>query len=161
MSARGPLLLASYGFVIACSPTVGSLRPLDGGRYQLECKTSLRECLARAEARCDISGYQVVDATEAKRRVGVPPVQSEYTESRAIFVCGGTDGRLEQTPAPAVPTTPPPTSADARCFPGASQACVGPAGCSGGQTCLPGGNALSPCDCGPQTPAQQGSTTPP
>jgi hypothetical protein len=161
MSARGPLRIASYGFVIACASTRNSLRPLEGGRYQLECKTSLRECLAQAETRCDISGYQVVRATEAKRRVGVPPVQSEYTESRAIFVCGGTDVKLDQTPAPAVPTTPPPTSADTRCFPGASQACVGPAGCSGGQTCLPGGHALSPCDCGPQPPAQPSSIAPP
>lgn len=34
------------------------------------------------------------------------------------------------------------------CVPGASQACVGPGGCQGGQVCLADGSGLGPCDCG-------------
>ncbi len=40
---------------------------------------------------------------------------------------------------------PPPA---ARCVPNESRACVGPAGCSGGQACNAEGTAFSPCDCG-------------
>jgi len=34
------------------------------------------------------------------------------------------------------------------CVPGATQACVGPAACSGGQSCLPDGSGFGACDCG-------------
>lgn len=36
----------------------------------------------------------------------------------------------------------------AACVPGATQACVGPAGCSGGQVCITDGSGYGPCDCG-------------
>lgn len=52
-------------------------------------------------------------------------------------------------PALAPPLAPePPTATGVHCVPGASQACVGPGGCQGGQVCLPDGGALGPCDCG-------------
>lgn len=35
------------------------------------------------------------------------------------------------------------------CVLGASQACIGPGACHGGQTCIAGGTAFSSCDCGP------------
>jgi hypothetical protein len=155
--------LAIGGLVSACASMTGrSIRQLEGGRFQLECETSLRDCLELAETRCDISGYQVLDAAEAKRRVGVSPLQSEYRDSRATFVCGANQAALELTPARAAPPPPPATAAHDTCLPGASQACVGPGGCSGGQSCLPDGRSLSPCDCGPPTPAQpQHSATAP
>jgi hypothetical protein len=34
------------------------------------------------------------------------------------------------------------------CVPGATQACVGAAACSGGQSCLPDGTGFGACDCG-------------
>src|SRR5689334_3853173 len=86
----------------ACSSQASSIRALDGGRYQLECEASLRECLARAEALCDLSGYRILDAAEAKRRVGVPPLQSEYSDSRAVFVCGAGEEKPESTRGPAM-----------------------------------------------------------
>nr|PZN25197.1 MAG: hypothetical protein DIU78_10725 [Pseudomonadota bacterium] len=53
--------------------------------------------------------------------------------------------------AAAVSAAPPP-SADARvCIPGATQQCVGPGACSGGQACLPDGSGFGPCDCGTAT----------
>ncbi len=39
------------------------------------------------------------------------------------------------------------------CVPGATQACVGPAGCSGGQACRADGAGYGPCDCGATKPA--------
>jgi hypothetical protein len=34
------------------------------------------------------------------------------------------------------------------CVPGSTQSCVGPAACSGGQSCLPDGSGFGACDCG-------------
>lgn len=62
-------------------------------------------------------------------------------------------------PAPVAPAAPPPAAAprsdvaataakSVHCVPGASQACVGPGGCHGGQVCLADGSGLGPCDCG-------------
>jgi hypothetical protein len=107
-------MLAFCCLASACSSAqASSIRALDGGRYQLECETSLRECLAQAEARCDISGYRILDAAEAKRRVGVPPLQSEHSNSRAVFVCGADEEKPESTreratswPPPAAPHGP-------------------------------------------------------
>jgi hypothetical protein len=45
------------------------------------------------------------------------------------------------------------------CVPGLTQACVGPAGCSGGQACLGDGSGYSACDCGP-APATSDSAAP-
>lgn len=41
-----------------------------------------------------------------------------------------------------------PASSAGTCVPGASQACTGAAGCSGGQTCNAEGTAYGTCDCG-------------
>jgi hypothetical protein len=52
-------------------------------------------------------------------------------------------------PAASTPTaTSTPPAASAACTPGATQACVGPAGCTGGQFCTDDGARYSPCDCG-------------
>lgn len=49
--------------------------------------------------------------------------------------------------APPAASAVPPKSSTA-CTPGATQACVGPAGCKGGQFCTDDGARFSPCDCG-------------
>jgi hypothetical protein len=54
--------------------------------------------------------------------------------------------------APAGPTT--------ACVPGATQACVGPGGCNGGQFCLDDGSKYSPCDCGGKAAADASAVTP-
>ncbi len=38
------------------------------------------------------------------------------------------------------------------CVPGATQSCVGPGACSGGQSCLPDGSGFGACDCGAAAP---------
>lgn len=159
-SAKGSARTLLFGswLVLACSSRgAASLLPLEGGSYRLECKSSLSECLARAEATCDISGYRVLSAAETKQRVGVPLVESERSESRAIFICGGAGAELDGVAVPEPAASPSTSAAPNTCFPGASQACVGPGGCSGGHYCLPDGKALSACDCGPPAPAAPAS----
>jgi hypothetical protein len=50
------------------------------------------------------------------------------------------------TPAP---KTPPRAELPVACVPNATQACVGPGGCRGGQECTADGRAWTRCDCGP------------
>ena len=56
------------------------------------------------------------------------------------------ESRLSQTTASA-PASPVPRAATA-CIPGATQACVGPGGCKGGQTCVSNGSRFGAWDCG-------------
>ncbi len=51
------------------------------------------------------------------------------------------------------------TTAFGGCTPGASQACVGPAGCEGFQVCATDGNSFSPCDCGTSSGTGGGTTS--
>jgi hypothetical protein len=44
------------------------------------------------------------------------------------------------------------------CAPGATQVCVGPGGCRGGQSCLGDGSGFGPCDCGGGGMADSDST---
>jgi hypothetical protein len=65
--------------------------------------------------------------------------------ARALF-----EARVRFDPNASVPPPPPPPASPARagCVPGATQECVGPGGCRGGQFCEKDGSAFSPCDCG-------------
>src|SRR5262245_41314689 len=45
------------------------------------------------------------------------------------------------------------------CTPGQSIACVGPAGCQGGQVCKADGSGYEPCDCGGSGGSSGGSTS--
>ncbi|HWP04482.1 MAG TPA: hypothetical protein VNN72_02010 [Polyangiaceae bacterium] len=59
-------------------------------------------------------------------------------------------GAVALTGAPRPASAPPIAEGPAvrTCVPGATQACVGPAACSGGQSCLPDGSGFGACDCG-------------
>jgi hypothetical protein len=59
---------------------------------------------------------------------------------------------VQVAPVAAAPQPAPRASAplpERHCVPGATQACVGPAGCSGGQACLADASGFGACDCGP------------
>ena len=78
----------------------------------------------------------------------------EHT-SEALVRCGpphvwhGIDTKIDigvdRAPAPAASV---PAASTRACTPGASQACIGPGACQGGQACLADGSAFGPCDCG-------------
>jgi hypothetical protein len=87
------------------------------------------------------------------------PSQVVVERSDATVHCGKSAPaapiRLEretELPAPPAPAAPPPAPpappAPRACVPGSTQACVGPAGCSGGQACAADGTRFDPCNCG-------------
>ncbi len=103
------------------------------------------------------TGQVEVRSSEAIVRCGKrgqPPPPSAHLDEAPAF-------RLRRPDAPpvdpnAAPAAPAPTAAapapiaaaplPRACVPGSTQACVGPAKCEGGQSCLPDGSAYGPCD---------------
>ena len=144
----------------ACSSGTGRPARLSDGGYSLSCKGPLSDCLKHAEHVCRDEGYTVTEARDVRELLGHEAGQSRVLlqKSDATLYCGTHAPRpaielkrpaepAGPPPAVAVPPPPPVKPAPA-CVPGATQACVGPAGCSGGQACAPDGTGYEPCNCG-------------
>jgi hypothetical protein len=130
------------------------------GVYHLKCATTLQVCLNQAEVLCNHERYAVLRAFDLHDYAGDLTQPTETRQSEAFVRCGarGTWGEENKAlmasplgpsagaPAPSAPLA---VSAAGLCTPGASQACVGVAGCKGGQVCAADGKAFGPCDCGP------------
>ena len=130
-------------------------QPQADGSYRLDCRDHLTQCLTALEEVCR-QGYEIVQAHEVVRYAG----PREFTEPTITGVvsarCRTPAPLLGGKPAPATavpasvgaadaaPTPVPPRT----CFPGSTQACIGPGACKGGQQCRPDGAAFGPCDCG-------------
>jgi hypothetical protein len=162
-------LLCAFGLlplVVSCS-SGGTGRParLADGGYSLSCKGPLTDCLRHAERLCKDQGYTVQEARDVLDKFGPENGQSQVVveKSDATIHCGKSTPqapiRLERetelaappavAPAPAAAPPAPPAPAAARaCVPGSTQACIGPAGCSGGQACAADGTRFEPCNCG-------------
>lgn len=158
---------ASVVTVAGCgTPVVTSERRADG-IFHLRCKTALPRCLDEAEVLCDHQRYVVLRAFDEHDYKGRDLFPHETRDSQAFIRCGirgawGSEnaklradplGPGGETPPAATPPAALAPAAPARvCTPGASQACVGKGGCSGGQACLTDGMAFGPCDCGGSAP---------
>lgn len=151
---RRPTLLLVLS-TLACSSNRDILK-IGEHTYRLRCATSLSECLEQADTPCQ-QGFVIREGKDVRERAGIDVVGTGATEERsseAVLVCR-TDAlfhddeaarpRLERKPI---------------CAPGSSQACVGPGGCSGGQSCLGDGTGYDRCDCG-ALPASPSAPTPP
>jgi len=143
-------------------------RQADGG-YQISCKAPLSDCLKQAERACRDEGYTVTAARDVRELLGAETGQSQVPvqKSDATFYCGRLPTSSERPmielkrerpleepkakPEPSVAAAPPPPPRPA-CVPGATQSCIGPGGCSGGQACAEDGSHFQPCDCGNPPP---------
>lgn len=166
---KSTLLLAALGLTAACSHG-GTGRParLSDGGYSLSCKGPLSDCLHHADRLCHDQGYTVTEARDVHQVLGAETGQSRVViqSSEATIYCGDAPRapiHLVREPTPeaaVVPAAPAPapsasTAAPAKpaaqppaCIPGATQTCVGPGGCSGGQACAADGTHFEACDCG-------------
>lgn len=158
-----PALFAAFAALVgACS---GAPRPpakQPDGSYDLSCRGPLTSCLRGAERVCGDRGYTVTSAHHFKELLGHKSGQSQIgiERSDATVTCGTAPAeapirlqREQEVPA-ASAEAPLPAAPPARaCVPGATQACVGPAGCSGGQVCATDGSRFEACDCGAPAPA--------
>ena len=151
----------------------GSLNPdvktesLGNGEFHLQCKGPLANCLEEADRLCMGSRYEVRSARDDRDYFGPATVaETEVRTSEAVIGCGQRGrnffarprgGGAGGGPPPAAPVLPAPSTSDLRpasaattraCIPGATQLCVGPAACRGGQICIADGSAFGSCDCG-------------
>ena len=160
-----PLLLLC-GVVLACAASSGGIQSqrLPDGTIHLTCQTSLQKCLDGANQLCKGNSYDILRARDQRDRLGGELGQSnvEVRSSEALVRCAGTKEPPPSPPAPeptwklpppasAPPAPLPPAAPERSCVPGATQSCVGPGACQGGQACLPSGEGFAPCDCGPAT----------
>ena len=164
-----------------CAPTLGdSVDHLGDGRFRLKCRGALARCLARADDLCHGTRFEVEAGWDARDYLGPQGVmEAETRTSEATVRCGPRGkslfmlelarkgpagsadpaGRLgsETLEAPGgqrvIPTAAEAGPGRSSCIPGATQLCVGPAACRGGQACLRDGSGFSPCDCGGTAPA--------
>jgi hypothetical protein len=159
-------LLALIG--VACTHGV-TVERVQTNTYRIRCgEASLDKCLAEAANNaCARRAYFVERGLSDVNLKGSTQTPVVAESSQAIIRCGpdtgwGEEGKaLMAEPAPRAAAQAPPRPAAAAvapkpapvCAPGSTQACVGVAGCAGGQACVADGSGYSPCDCGPAPPA--------
>jgi hypothetical protein len=154
------LVLLALSMAAGCSQASGRPARLSDGGYSLSCKGPLSDCLRHAEHLCHDEGYTVAEARDVHQVLGAETGQSRVViqKSDATIYCGDAPRPAihlqrepaDPLPAPAAAPAPaaPVKAPTPACVPGSAQACVGPAGCSGGQVCAADGTHFEACDCG-------------
>jgi len=154
--------LVTLLLVAGCSSAPPKPAQQPDGSYRLECQGPLSECLRRAEQLCKShGGYVVASARDVHELLGHEQGQSqvEVQKSDALVYCGNADPSFHR---PIVETHQEPVrsladdkatvqaspASSRACVPGATQACIGPGGCKGGQACSGDGARFEPCNCG-------------
>jgi hypothetical protein len=163
MNSRLPVAIVLAALAGACATPLVTTERRPDGIIHLKCKTPLPRCLDAAESACNHEHYAVLRAFDNHEYKGDPNVPTEVRASEAFVRCamrGGWGDEINDLRKEPICSAPPPAAAPVpsrTCMPGATQACVGPAGCGGGQACQSDGAAFGPCDCGgappPRTPA--------
>jgi hypothetical protein len=150
--ARTCLGLLSLTSWLRCgsAPPFASHRLADGS-YELACQAPLSLCLDHVDDVCHGTPYDVIGAHDRRKSTDVQlgTYQNEVRSSDATVRCTRNKPLFGGSSEPRqTPQAPQPSSGRGVCTPGATQTCVGPAGCPGGQACLSDGSAFGPCDCG-------------
>lgn len=141
-----------------------------GGKLHITCTKGMKDCVTRASRLCEGEGYQVLSGqSRSKILGGASSPYRKVAEMAELDVQCGTERptekhdivfklpkREDSAPASLAPGA-------TMCVPGATQGCIGPGGCTGGQVCLKDGSGYGACDCGPaaSTPPASGAATPP
>jgi hypothetical protein len=142
-AARADTSCGDKGYTVVGGGTHSSML---GGSTGYQSKTRSSELIIRCGEPSDAE-------LEQHDRLAAQPVQhASDAASREAE-----NAALAPSPAPAsTPAATPPAPAAAasatQCVPGATQKCVGPGACDGGQSCAKDGSGFGPCDCG-GTPA--------
>jgi len=145
--------LGMVGILVACATGTVERHRLADGSWQITCKLPMDDCIRRIEEVCNDKRYRIVSGQSKNVIRDVPPGTREYRTSELTVLCTDQDTSEATTagpgPLPSGPTLSRPDGGPSSgCVPGASQACVGPAGCQGGQACRPDGSGFGACDCG-------------
>jgi hypothetical protein len=126
-------------------------RKQEDGSYRVDCKEPLARCVTAFEGTCP-HGYELLQGHEYKQFYGPDAFNQPVVTSEAVARCRKPGKSTAEATASGSGGAALKSSASA-CVPGATQTCVGPGACRGGQQCLADGTAFGPCDCGPPAPA--------
>jgi hypothetical protein len=164
--------LSSLFLVFGCGSVKASVGP--NGAHRIVCGNGMSACVAKADKLCRDKGYTIVKGVSRPKMLGGTTsayrTRSEVGELN-IF-CGLPDEEAEEQqtiyklpprtdePVPEASQEDPAETGTRVCTPGATQACVGPGACSGGQVCLDSGKAYGACDCGDVAPKSQSEARP-
>jgi hypothetical protein len=147
-------LAAALGACAAIGPQV---HKLPDGRYQITCAQPLSRCLEAFETICDWHGYDVLSATERRKRGDLRDSPNETFGSEAEVRCrpgealfgGASTPPAPATPAPApvapAPVAPPRPTVEAP-GPGGVPACAGANADGGTAGCGTGTPAAAPVE---------------
>ena len=169
------LARAALGVVLAsaCGHSSGVERHAEAdGTYRIDCRQPLERCLGSLEEVCS-QGYEILRAREEKRFYGPNEINEPLLTSYAVARCtsptslfGKSDkdrGNQQSPTATSTAGAPAGSGLMKSCIPGATQSCIGPGACRGGQQCLRDGTAFGDCDCGAgaaSPPPSPGQSTP-
>jgi len=165
LERRERLLARLLGFTLAgmalgCSHQGVRTQRLSDGSFEFRCDEELWVCLSHVKDFCKGGPYEVLGGSDQPKTYGTDDSRVEGHRSHAVVRCLRAGAELVEvsarpvrapiavhTPAKSAKPTLAPAPVRA-CVPGATQPCVGPAACSGGQACLADGSGFGPCDCG-------------
>lgn len=164
LSLFGAALLLSVG----CSNVKSSHVP--GGGHLITCTNGMKDCVGRAAKLCGDDGYTITRGVSRPKLLGGASSQyrSMSESAELTIVCGELEEeegagpyqlppRSDETSEEAEPAKES-APAEPVCTKGATQRCVGPGACDGGQVCQEDGSGFGPCDCGPSaSPAPSGA----
>jgi hypothetical protein len=165
-------------FLASCVTGPVERQRLADGSWHLTCRLPMDECVRHFEAVCMDKRYRILSAQSKRDVRDVDPGTREYRLSEITALCDRDAPQVAAAaaaPAPPIPPPgvppPPPIGAPplgappapppagpgvaraSACVPGATQACIGPGGCNGGQACRADGTGFGSCDCGAAKPA--------
>src|SRR4051812_1449785 len=122
--------LGLLGVVSACAAGNVERHRLADGSWQITCKLPMDECVRQIEPLCNDKRYRIIGGQSKNIIRDVPPGVREYRTSELTLVC--TDQELGEgaaAPEPGSTLSRHDAAAPTFCVPGATQACIGAAGC--------------------------------
>jgi len=115
-------------------------------------------CIRAFETNCPGKRYRILSGVSRRELRDVEPVVKEIFTTELTAVCDPDGMRMNVeakapagAPAAAATGSAPTTIGAPGCLPGATQTCIGPGGCPGGQACRADGAGFTSCDCGTVT----------
>ena len=105
----GLAVVLTWGLV-ACAAVAPPVSKLPDGSYRIACNETLSRCLGAFETICAWHGYDVISASERKRRADLRDVPEETVTSEAQVRCRPGEAIFGSSPAPASAVAPAPNS---------------------------------------------------
>ncbi len=135
----------------ACGAPEFRSQTLADGSRSFECELPMDQCVRLAQDSCRYQRFRILSGSSETRVRDALPYERTYHTTRLWLRCTNDGGEPlllgEQRQAE-------PAAARGRvCAIGDTRACVGSAGCAGGQSCLADGSGFGACDCGPAAPS--------